>query len=368
MSYYLFTHQYFNTDIEAYMGLIYQQNFPEMDVAEIHHKVFEELKEKNFTHSEIDHTGREEITIGENTYYKNIAENPEIFEEELQLFSVKPFYNFVNLLFFKLGFDAATSTFLISIISYVLILILIFTFLLKILKNSYLALSLAVMFSLFKPLLDSSRHAAPDNLSCLLLLLSFYVFVMKRNIFAATVFAMLCVLTRPDYIIFYTFLFIFLLFQKKELKIKNTELYLSYFYVLSAFLVIQYFNQISWITVFMNQYVKVQLYPISNPDILQFNDYLRVIKSKIFFEFNTSYFPILLIFIVMILAKKMEFIKVKNNYSICLFFIMIYSTVFLRFLIFPMLVNRMMLGFYLLIILSLIYINNSKNTFIEKSS
>lgn len=145
MSYYLYTHQYYNVDMEAYMGLLYKTEYPEMKIEEIHQKVFTELNEKRpgMFESDLSH---EETAKGENTYYKTISENPKIFEEELQLFSVKPFYNFTNLLFFKAGFEASTSTFLISILSYVLILGFIFLFLGKILKNHSLAICLPFCF------------------------------------------------------------------------------------------------------------------------------------------------------------------------------------------------------------------------------
>ena len=32
MSFYLYTHQYYNFDIEAYMGLVYKANHPDMKI------------------------------------------------------------------------------------------------------------------------------------------------------------------------------------------------------------------------------------------------------------------------------------------------------------------------------------------------
>ncbi|MNU13154.1 hypothetical protein D3C71_11900 [compost metagenome] len=365
MSYYLYTHQYYNVDIEAYIGLLYKAEYPEMKIEEIHKKVFAELDEKRpgMFESDLSH---EETAKGENTYYKIISENPKVFEEELQLFSVKPFYNFVNLLFFKAGFAASTSTFLISILSYALILYFIFLFLSKILKNHQLAFLLTILLSLFKPLLESSRHASPDSLSCLLLLLSFYVFIIKRNFLIATVFAMLCILTRPEYFIFYAFFYILIFIQRKKLEIKNHELAVSFVYLFLSFAVVQYFNQISWSTLFMNQFTKVQLFPISNPDPFNFQDYLHFIKSKILFEFNSSYFLLLLIFIIIIVYNKFSFHR--KNYLPYLFFGFIYLSIFLRFLIFPTMVNRMMIGYYLIIILGLVYIQSSKEDLFKKLS
>ncbi|MGH1516784.1 hypothetical protein [Chryseobacterium sp. JK1] len=361
MSYYLYTHQYYNTDMEAYMGLIYKTEYPHMKIEEIHKKVYDELKEKNPHFAGLDPVDPmvEEVAEGESTYYKIISENPKAYDEELQLFVVKPLYNFVNWSFFKLGFSASTSTFLISIISYALILILIFSFLIKILKNYTLAFIITVLFSLFKPLLESSRHASADSLSCLLLLLSFYMFTIRKNFFVAGVFAMLCILTRPEYFIFYSFLYVFIYIYRKSLKVSSRSLGLSYIYLFLSFFLIQYFNQVSWSTLFMNQFTKVQIYPVSNPDPFVFADYLQFIKSNIMLEFNSSYFPIILLFLVIILANDFS-VKSRKSQIQVLFFAIIYGTVFLRFLVFPSLVNRMMLGFYLLIILSMIYIQNSK--------
>lgn len=361
MSYYLYTHQYYNTDMEAYMGLIYTTEYPDMKIEEIHQKVYDELREKNphFAGFVPVNPMVEETAKGESTYYKILSENPKAYEEELQLFVVKPFYNFVNWSFFKLGFSASTSTFLISIVSYALILILIFSFLIKILKNYTLAFIITVLISLFKPLLESSRHASADSLSCLLLLLSFYTFAVKKNVFSACILAMLCILTRPEYFIFYSFLYVFIYLYKKSLRIKTTELLVSYGYLFATFFLIQYFNQISWSTLFMNQFTQVQIYPVSQPDPFHFPDYWRFIKSKLLFEFNSSYFPLLLLFLIILLANNFSF-QHKKNQTQFLFFAIIYGTVFLRFLVFPSLVNRMMLGFYLLIILSMIYIKNSK--------
>lgn len=368
MSYYLYTHQHYNTDMEAYMGLIYKTEYPDMKIEEIHQKVYGELREKNPHFAGFDPVDPyvEEMAKGESTYYKTLAENPKAYEEELQLFAVKPFYNFTNWFFFKLGFSASTSTFMISIISYALILILIFSFLIRILRNYSLAFIITILISLFKPLLESSRHASADSLSCLLLLLSFYSFGIRKNFFAACIFAMLCILTRPEYFILYSFLSVFIYLYRKDLQIKMAPLLISYGYLFLAFFLIQAFNQVSWSTLFMNQFTKVQIYPVSQPDPFHFPDYLQFIKSKLLFEFNSSYFPIFLLFIIILLANNFSF-KNRKNQAQFLFFAIIYGTVFLRFLVFPSLVNRMMLGFYLLIILSMIYIQNSKVNIFKNS-
>ncbi|CAI8780423.1 hypothetical protein [Chryseobacterium sp. IT-36CA2] len=361
MSYYLYTHHYYNTDMEAYMGLIYKTEYPDMKIEEIHKKVYDELREKNPDFAGLGPVNPmvEEVAKGESTYYKIISQNPKAYEEELQLFVVKPFYNFINWSFFKMGFSASASTSLISIISYALILILIFSFLIKILKNYSLAFIIVILISMFKPLPESTRHVSADTLSCLMLLLSFYIFLIRKNFFLAGIFAMLCILTRPEYFIFYSFLYGLIYLYRQKLEVKTAPLLISYGYLFLSFALIQAFNQVAWSTLFMNQFTKVQIYPVSNPDPFSFSEYIHFIKSNIMLEFNGSFFPLLLIFIVVILANKFSFYSKKNQAQV-LFFAIIYVTVMLRFLVFPSLVNRMMLGFYLIIMLALIYIQSSR--------
>ncbi|PTT70982.1 hypothetical protein, partial [Chryseobacterium sp. HMWF001] len=120
------------------------------------------------------------------------------------------------------------------------------------------------------------------------------------------------------------------------------------------------FNQIPWSVLFMNQFTKVQLYPISNPDVFNFREYLNCVKGKILFEWNTSYFPLLLIFIIIILDYRLIISKNRKSLIFLGLYVAVYLTVSLRFIMFPTLVNRMMVGFYLVIILSLIAYQNSK--------
>ncbi|WP_374458881.1 hypothetical protein [Chryseobacterium taeanense] len=367
MSYYFYTHQYYNADIEAYMGLVYKYNFPDMKIEEIHKKVYDELKSKDPETGKSDLSHKEEAT-GENTYYQILSENPKAYEEELNLFTVKPLYNFVNSIFFRLGFDASTSTFLITIISYVLIVALIFIFLSDILKNHYLALILTILISLFKPLLDTSRHATPDGLSTLILLLSFYFAVVKKNLWMAVLFGVLCILTRPEYFIFYSLLLILLYIFRSDFSFKAKNIVVSFILFAFTFGIIQYFNQIPWSVLFMNQFTKVQLYPISNPDSFNFHEYLACIKSKVLFELNTSYFPLLLIFIIIILDYKMLKKKDRKSLMYLGLFVAVYFTVLIRFFMFPSLVNRMMVGFYLIIILALIARQNSKSQIMRKTA
>ncbi len=360
MTVYLSTHQYYNADIEAYMGIVYKTVYPNMSVDEIHKKVYDELREKKPERLQFD-SKKDVDAVGDSKYYKILSENSKAYGEELQLFTVKPFYNFVNSIFFRIGFSASASTYIVTIISYILIVLLLYIFLLKIVENQILSFFITVLLSLFKPLLDASRHATPDVLACFLLLLSFYFVIIRRNLFISTIIGMLCIFTRPDYFIFYFFCILLLFVFRKNVKLKTLELFFALVYFFLSFALIQYFNQISWSVLFMNQFTKVQIFPISHPDLFNFSDYISCIKSKILLEFNSSYFILLLVFVVLIMAKKYTKVPKDEFIFYISFLFVIYLTVFIRFFIFPSLVNRMMLGYYLLIILSLIHFQYRKN-------
>ncbi len=355
MSFYFYTHQYYNVDIEAYMGLVYKITEPEMDIEEIHKKVYDELAIKKPEIFSYRKSITEAETIGSDSYYYILSKNVKAYEEELEFFSVKPLYNIINSIFFKLGFSAATSTFLISIISYVLIIFFMFLFLNKELKRTELAFAITLLISIFKPILDSTRHATPDMLGCLLLLLTCYFFIYKKNMIVTTILAMLTIFTRPEYFIFFSLLLVLILFFRKSFTYKISEIGISYLFITISFIIIQLYSKISWGVLFMNQFTKVQIYPISNPDPFILSHYINYIKRKIFLEFNSSYFIILLIFTIVILGNTLynKHRTDKKPLLVLSFAIATMISVLIRFLAFPVLVNRMMVGFYLLIILAI---------------
>lgn len=305
---YLNKKQYFNWDIEAYMGLVYQLDNPTADIKKVHTSVYEELRVVEPKKFEFD-LYEEDETEGAKTYYKILAENPKAYGEELNLFVVKPLYTIVSYLLYKAGFALSTSVYMISIISFVLIVILVFTFLSELLRNEKLALVFTLFFTLFSPVLHSARHSTPDMLSCLLLLLGFFILFKHKSIFWFTIIAMLNICTRPDYIIFYGLFYagIFLYTKIKKSKFQLYEIILGLVFVCTTFLLVNSLTQIPWKILVMNQFLKVQIYPISNPDIFVWSDYLNFVKSKIMLEFNGSYFPIFIFFFsILILLQKAD--------------------------------------------------------------
>lgn len=353
---------YYNWDIEGYMGQIYTTEYPEMSIEEIHKKVYDEIREKKperftFNYADPDNTGA-------NFYYKSLSENPKAFGEEIQLFAVKPLYNIVNYLFYKIGFSVSGAVNFTSIISFIFILIFIFFFLKNRLKNGFVALLFVVIITFFKPLLEASRHAAADTLAAFFLLIAVYYYLFKKNLLGATIFGMFTIFTRPEYFIFFFFFYSFLLFRKHFINNYKTFA-LSFLYLFLSFIIIQISATIPWNVMVMNQFLKVQLFPISNPDAFVLADYIQYVKHKIILEFNASDFTIVLFFTIISLLAKQQ--NRKQTIFFAGFVAVIYISVLVRFLIFPMLVNRMMVGFYLLMMLGLI-IYNLEGKFNDKIS
>lgn len=351
-TFYLTKSQHYNWDIEAYMGLVYQLDNPEKSIEEVHNVVYSELKVKAPESFQFQNYTNEEAK-GAVDYYKILSENPKAYGEELSLFKVKPLFTIVNYFFYQLGFSLSTSIFLPSILSFDLIILIIYSFLQKIIRNKFIVFALTICFILFRPILHAGRHATPDLFSCFLFLYGFYLLYTKKSIFLFTVLAMLNVFTRPEYIVFYLLLFLAFYIYRKVFYFSKRDIILGTLFLILSFAFIQFSNEIPWKTLLMNQFIKVQIYPISQPDAFNFNDYLNYIKAHLFRDFNESYFPLLLLFslIVIFLGKDKKNIKTP----IIIFLIIIFCSVFIRFFIFPTLVQRMMVGYYLLIILSLIY-------------
>ena len=84
--------------------------------------------------------------------------------------------------------------------------------------------------------------------------------------------------------------------------------------------------------------------------------YVQYLKSNILLQFNSSYFPLLTLFVVILMYFKQAFFVVNKQELLTYgsFIFSILTAVFIRYLIFPTLVNRMMVGYYLLMILATI--------------
>lgn len=360
MAVYFYRHQYYNWDMEAYMGLIYRAENPKMPIEEIHKKVFNEFREKSPEKFDFNAPHAKPETENADTYYKVISENPKAYGEELEFFSVKPFYNLTNYIFYKLGLEASAATFLISVVSYILIIFFVFLFLQSELKKTWLAFIFTLLLSLFKPLHDATRHATPDMLATLLLLAAFY-YIYRRRLFAATVFAMLCIFTRPEFFILFLLMFGLAILFEDILQFRRKHLMVSVAYLSLSFLLIQCFSKIPWTVLFLNQFSKVQLYPVSHPDSFGYSVYFSYIKRHILLEFNASYFLLMALFSVLVFGRNFKFSDFRNRSKLLIFsfILLVFVNVVIRFFIFPSLVNRMMVGFYLLIILTLILYQNS---------
>ena len=356
MSIYFVKKQYYNWDLEAYMGLAYRIAQSDLSIDEVHSRVYEEIRavapEKFDTEAANCESGGAE---GGDQYYPVLAKNPQTYGEELELFTVKPVYNWWNAGLVKMGVPAIVAVYSSSVVSFVILFALIFNFLTTVLKNSGISLVITVLLTLFKPVQDATRHISPDMLGTLLMVLTVYYTVWKPRLCPALTFAVLSVGVRPEFVVFYgIWLILHAIIQQSKNQRRQCVTMLTG--VLITFAVIQFFNKVSWQTLVTNQFLKVQYYPVSRPEAFDMSAYVQYLKSNILLQFNSSYFPLLTLFVVILMYFKQAFFVVNKQELLTYgsFIFSILTAVFIRYLIFPTLVNRMMVGYYLLMILATI--------------
>lgn len=350
MSLYLWSHQSVNWDIEAYMGLVLKAENPGISPEELHEKVYSDLRSLNPDLFDFESHPKP----NQDEYYKILSENPTMYAEEIQLFAVKPLYNFINFLLYRLGVKLAVALFLTNISSYCMLLLLVYFRLSNIFKNHGFSLIITVFVGLFRPVLDAARQPTPDMLGTFLFLLSLYLLVFRRNIWAFTVCAVCAIFTRPEFIIPFSVVFVIILsLYRNHFEFKYQVL--SLLYIVSAFVLIQCFNHVSWQTLVSNQFIKFQYFPVSAPVPMDFSKYVGYVKSNIILEFNNSLFALLLFICIIVFGKDFKFKNVSNpQFSIYYLAILAdYCSIFVRFLMFPSFVSRMMCPFYLVIIFTL---------------
>jgi len=161
-----FKRPYYNWDMLPYMALALKMDHADSNM--VHKMTFSIAK------ADIPTVDYGYLTSGE--YRKKMADSTADFYSQLPFYVVKPFYIWMVYLFYKLGFSLPLSTVLPSILSYLLIGLILLSWLKKYLSTSFaFPAALLIMYSVF--MVSMARLSTPDALSSLLLFSAMYLII-----------------------------------------------------------------------------------------------------------------------------------------------------------------------------------------------
>jgi hypothetical protein len=348
----------YNWDILPYMGVIL--SYENIDVKTIHDSVY------NIAKKQIPSPFYNRLTDTSNKYRNRVAQSPEAFHLQFPFYVVKPLYTGLSYLFYKAGASLLIATILPSVLSYFLIGLLLFYWLQKYWPVIFaFAGSLFIMLS--SPLLSGANLSSPDMLSALLLFAAIYTIIERRSLAWTFFFLILSVFTRLDNIIPSIFFLTTLAFTNKW----NPKIPVGKLSLLLAVMVLSYlaisFNvrSFGWSLFYYPSFVK-QLNPSYNiNNTFVFKDYVALAKSQLmtglFFSFLSLFFFLVLLLLSNSPLFHFSALTIEQTFAIVFTLIII-----VRFILQPLITDRLYIPYYLSVIIFLVkkYASTTTNSII----
>jgi hypothetical protein len=341
-----FKHQEYNWDMIPYMAVIL--SYENSDINSVHDSVYNTIKEQAPAN---DH---KLLVDGGIEMRKHSAQNATYFKEQLPFYTVKPLYTKFAYWLYKAGVPLTKAPLLPSVISYFFIGVLIFFWLKKYL-HQFLLFPVCLLIMLCRPMLATASVSTSDCLSALILLFAFY-FLIEKKIFAGVcIFLILSIFARLDNII--PALFIILLLTttnkwKERISFK-TFLFLAIIMWGSYFFISHNVQEYGWSIFYYPSFIS-HLNPAYDSHLpFSLSNYFSVAHSQIMSGLTFSDL-ILFLLLGLILFIDQDFTKSKTPSFDQLLFIVIVLTIFARFILQPVIADRLYIAYYIGIVVLLI--------------
>ncbi len=327
----------YNWDMIGYVGSV--KILEIQDKETLHSTTYEGLKD--YAPS----SNYNELTSGE--YRDVLSKDPEAYYQQLPYYQIRVIYIALILLFTTLGINIFLATHLISALSAVIGLWIIFFTFRPIIKKK-LMYTLPI-FGLSLGLLDIARLSSPDGLTFLTVCIIAYFLI--RSKWAIFIILPLSILVRTDLIIFVFLISVYLFFYRKDWRyIALGDFVLC---LLIYVFINEYYGHYGWSTVFYFTFIEKLTHPADATIHLSVGDYLKGLSFGVRNAFiDKSFFSYLGITLLsVLLLPKCYTLKLhKNNIFNIIFFTLIISFLYVvvHFLLYPTIWNRFFVGQYIL--------------------
>jgi len=320
-----------NWDILGYVASV--KNLEGHNDEEIHRYVFDNLKTIASDEEYI------ELTSG-GSYRDTMFLDSNAFAQQVPFYKIRILYNFLILFLSKLGLNPFRATYVISAISGLIALLIVYISF-KVFIPVHLLIITPILI-LFSGVGDVSRLSTPDALAFLFMSLSFYLFLKKKDRLLVVLLPF-SLLVRTDLIIFNA-LILFIMFLKNR-KIENI---ISFVASLSILFAINHLcGNYGWKTVFFFTFIQSVPNPADITVKLTVKDYLVVLLNGLTEVKHSGFmFYISCLLLTLWSIFKNRFEKC-NNTRLHLVLLISFCYVLFHFLLFPVLWTRFFVAPYL---------------------
>jgi hypothetical protein len=341
-----FKRQEYNWDMLPYMAVTL--SYENSDINSVHDSVYNIIKK------EVPANDQKLLIDGGIEMRKHSAENANYFKEQLPFYTVKPFYTKFAYWLYKAGVPLTKATLLPSVISYFFIGVLIFFWLKKYL-HQFLLLPVCLLIMLCRPMLAAASVSTPDCLSALILLFAFYFLIEKRSFAGVCIFLILSIFIRLDNIIPSLFIILLLTVTDKWKEKVSFKMFLILAIIMcgSYFFIAHNAQQYGWSIFYYPSFISHLNPDYDSHSAFSISNYFSVAHSQIISGLS---FSDLISFLLLgsLLFINGNTIQTKTFSFDQLLFIVIVLIIFFRFILQPVIADRLYITYYISIVVLLI--------------
>lgn len=332
----------YNWDILPYMAVILQYD-GNTNIEKIHSEVYRIAKQS------VSKTVFDKLVDSTSAYRKSVFANPAEFSQQLPFYVVKPLYTRLGYIFYKCGISLPKATTLPSVIAFFLISLLVFFW-----NQKYLPRISAFIFSsilmLTSFMLEAVKLSTPDLLSALLLISGIYSYVEKKHFNLAALFLLLSIFARLDNVIPVAIITLVIIYIENRTGSMPVWKYILFIVlVLASYLLVSWqAHKFGWSIFYYPDFASHlnPYYDIHRPFSL--SGYFDLLKSQLM---TGLYYSSLMIFVFLgylltCFSKKNDEKKIPIDFFFTIAFLV---TIFIRFILQPVIADRFYVTYYLVI-------------------
>ena len=343
---YAFKKPLYNWDMIAYMGITV--GYGHADPNYIHDTVY------NIVKQQLPGPVSNQLTDGGIEFRKRMAENPNEFYQQMPFYSVKPLYTGFIYAFYKIGIPLIQATVLPSLIGYLFIGLLLISWIKRYLEMPIaLAFCLLIMFS--APMWELARSFTPDCLSTFLLLCALYCILETKSLGFAFMWMIFSITGRLDNVIPAFFIISLITFSNKSgFKISINKYFLMLFtMVICCLCVVWNTHPFGWSVLYYPTFLKSLNSSYTFQSQFHLHSYMALAISQIMTGLFFSHFTLFMALAVLAFKGKSSFPFRYLDFE-QLFLCTLTVIVIVRFILQPVMSDRLYVAFYLAILILLV--------------
>jgi len=336
----------YNWDMLPYMGVVLSYN-NNAGIDAVHRQVYAAAK------SQVPENFYQRMVDPSNAYRNGVAQSAETFRSQLPFYIVKPLYTRLAYWFYRMGANLTTATVWPSVIAYCLTGLLFFHSCKKYWSVGY-ACAGSILVMLSSPLITAAGLSTPDAVSGLLLFSAVYLLTETKSLAGACVVLLLSVFARLDNILPAAgILAAIFLTNKRNYKMPAGKMaFIAAMLLLVYFLVAGNARAYGWSILYYPAFVKQLNTSYTANASFNFSGYAGLVKAQLtsglYFSF-LSVFLFLTIYYLWNIPFSTKQLSLEQLLAVLFVLIIV-----LRFVLQPLINDRLYIPYYLSLIIFLV--------------